>query len=952
MILRAFLKTAVPVLVALLVSACGGGGVPPSGNDLVVAGSGPTAPLAAGQTASFNLTVKNNGPVEAKDLVLSASARGLNQAQLAYTCTAAGNAVCPATLGSSMFASTLPVNGSLSFTISGPVGENVDGVISATLRAEAAGDNDRSNNAVTISGTAFTLQSDVVVTGTGPAAPVGGGSVATFVMKVTNNGPQATGDVLIENRPGASSSLNSITCVASGGAACPTSLNPTMLASAMPVNSALTFTVQTNVAKGYNGTLNNTLSVTLAKDPDKTNNLFTATGIADSASLSGSDIMITGNGPEAPVAAGGVATFAMEVVNNGPQASKTVQLVNSVGSGAILSGITCQAFGGAACPETVGPSMQVPTIPVGGILRFTVSANVAAGAGSGTVKNTMTAILGDDPDKTNNLYTATAATFGADLQVKGTPPSANVKAGSIAAFTMTVTNLGPDAAQDVAITNTVDENLTLSHISCVGSGGAICPTTLGAEMSASLIPSGGALVFTVQDTVTAGFVGRISNTMAVVAAGDAKPGNNSATAAAQSTSANLGVSQTVAERVPAGKTAFFTATVANAGPNLAQNLTLVHTLPSGYTAGTISCTASALAACPAVTGPTMTVASLPVGGKLAFTIPVNLPTTARGNIDALWSVTAEGDADTSNNSAVSTVIAEDPRNGGYKVFAANGKQYGLTLDFDTGAYSMAGQGFAVTGTFTPDASGGGFTIAGNQHFRLAEDMVIGGFDFGFGVRPIVAARRFASAVSELSGNYNLAALSVPSSGTASSRVLAAQFPSSGMLQCNDSTQIYSIANCPAASLYSYGLSVASNVFTAVDPVHGDLQSFYVAKSGGSLVYISAGDAGGGGSGSFRIGLPEITAGFTGSFFGASTLGSWDSVVLTPSLYSVSGVSATNGAFSDNAPLSLLTSGPIGIRSGLRASDQARLYVIQGGFLTVVTGARNGVANGVLEISAP
>lgn len=940
---------------AVLLSACGGGGVPPSGNDLVVTGTGPTAAVQAGQPATFTATVRNNGPVEAKDVVVTNSVRGLVVTQLTYACTAAGGAACPADLGSSLFLSTMPVGSSLTLSVTGNVGENVDGTISATTRADAAGDTDRSNNTVTVSGSAFTVQSNVAVTGTGPSAPVPGGGVATFTMVVTNAGPQPTGDVLIENRPGANSSLNSLSCTASGGAVCPTSLNPTMLASSMPANSALTFTVMTNVARGFNGTINNTLSASVAKDPDKTNNIFTASGIADSANLTGSNVAVSGTGPAAPVAAGGVATFVMTVSNAGPVASGTVQLVNSVGAGAILSGITCAAAGGAACPAAVGPSMQVPTVPVGGTLTFTVSANVAAGAGSGTIKNTLSALLSDDPDKTNNLFTATGATFAADLKVEGTPPSGNVKAGGTAVYTMTVTNLGPDAAQDVAITNTVDENSTLARISCTATGGAICPPATGPEMSAALIPSGGVLSFRVENTVTAGYVGRVTNAMTATAVGDAKAGNNTASVGVQATSANLGVSQTVAEKVSAGRTAFFTATVANAGPNLAQNLVLTQTLPSGYTAGTPSCTASTGAACPTALGASMTLASLPVGTKIAFTFPVTVPANARGPIEAVWAVNADGDPDTTNNSAAATVIAEDPRNGGYKVFASNGRQYGLQIDFDAGSYTMAGHGLSATGSFTADASGGGYTIGGNQRFRVPEDMVVGGFNFDSGVVPFVAARRFASALTDLSGPYNVAARTVPVDGTASTRVFASQFGTGGATYqvCVDNTQLFSIANCPAESLWSYTLSVTNGVFVGIDPVHGDQLSFYLAKSGSNLVYLSAGDAGGAGAGSFRIAIGDLPNGFTGGVAtGASTLGSWDTITLSVSLYSLSGISASGVAFTDSAPLTTASGGPPGIRSGLRASDQARLYAMMGSGITVITGARNGVANGQLEIGAP
>lgn len=940
-----------PVLV-LWLAACGGGGVPPSGNDLVVTGTGPTAPVAGGETATFTMTVRNGGPLEAKDVSLTSTVRGLVQTSVTYACQASGGATCPADVGPSMYLATLPVNGTLTFTVAGPVGEQVDGVISSTLRASASGDPDRSNDFATISGTGYSLQSNVVVSGSGPVDPVPGGGVATFTMVVANGGPQATGDVLIENRPGASSSLASLACSASGGATCPPSLNPIMLASAMPAGSALTFTVGLNVAKGYNGPINNTMSATVQKDPDKTNNIYTASGTADSANLSGSNVVVTGTGPAAPVAVGGTASFQMTVTNPGPQDAATMQVVNSVGAGAVLSGLTCEAAGGATCPAALGPSMQVSSFPVGGVLTFVVSAKVSLGSGGGTVKNTMSALLSNDPDRTNNLYTASGATYAADLEVKASGPTTNVKSGSLATFTMTVSNLGPDAAQDVAITNQVSDALTLTTIRCSESGGAICPPELGSEMSAPLIPAGGSLVFTVDDTVTAGTVGRVSNTMQVVAIGDPKAGNNVATASASASTANLGVSATVSERVAAGKTAYFVATVANAGPNLSQNVALVFTLPTGYSAGVVSCAPYGTAVCPASPSTTMTVPSLPVGGKLVFTIPVAVPSNARGLIEASWSASGEGDSDTSNNLALAATIAEDPRNGGYKLFSTDGRQYGMVLDFDAGAYTVQGHGLVAAGSFTADASGGGFTISGNQRWRLAEDMVVGGFDFGSGVRPFVAVRRFATTVEELTGTFNVSSLSLQVGSAPGSRVYAAQFAEGGLRLCNDVSQFYSMANCPSGSVWTYSLTVANGVYTAVDSVHGDTQTFYAARSGQQLTLLSAGDAVDSGAASFRIGLVETGVFGNATSYGASTDSTWDTVTVNSTLLTLSGVNALGESYSVSAPLAAAPQGPTGVRSGLRSSDQARVYLSQAPHLTVITGARNGAASGYLQISAP
>ncbi len=408
-----------------------------------------------------------------------------------------------------------------------------------------------------------------------------------------------------------------------------------------------------------------------------------------------------------------------------------------------------------------------------------------------------------------------------------------------------------------------------------------------------------------------------------------------------------------AAKVPAGTVATFTATVANAGPNAAQNLTLQHTLTSGYAAGTITCTASGGASCPATTGPSMSLAQLPVGGSLSFSIPVPVSAASRGAITSTLQVTTAGDPASANNAASATTTAEDPRNDSYKAYATDGRLYTLTVDFDARTYTMAGNGLNAGGSFSADGSGTTFTFAGNAKFRVAEDLLVGGFDFGSGVKSFIGARRFVTTLNEPSGEFNTLGLNFPNGAPVDSRIFTSRFINSTLEVCLDNV-IFKITVCPAASVWTYALSISGDEFTGVAAApNNDTIRFRVAKSGATLIYLRAGDASDGTGRRFRVAVPETNGLAGGTFNGASTLGAWGTATLTATTYSVTGTSAGGSPISDSATLSGLgPNGPLGIRVGQRTSDGASVFVMQNSPLAVLVGARGGPAAGYMEIGAP
>jgi hypothetical protein len=117
--------------------------------------------------------------------------------------------------------------------------------------------------------------------------------------------------------------------------------------------------------------------------------------------------------------------------------------------------------------------------------------------------------------------------------------------------------------------------------------------------------------------------------------------------------------------------------------------------------------------------------------------------------------------------------ALDARSGRYTVFATNGTEQTLDVDFDTQRYAMtAPGGDTVMGTFSEDANDPGTyifaseriaTVTNTARFRTTTDAVVGAFPFAvfksepvvYVVQPFIAARSFVTDRSQLAGLYDV-----------------------------------------------------------------------------------------------------------------------------------------------------------------------------------------------------
>src|SRR5262245_14285135 len=176
----------------------------------------------------------------------------------------------------------------------------------------------------------------------------------------------------------------------------------------------------------------------------------------------------------------------------------------------------------------------------------------------------------------------------ADLAVVKTGP-ASVTAGTDILYTITVTNNGPDDAQNVTVTDAVPPNTTFAQFDSISQGSALfVGATNLVTISFGTIAAGGSanLVFEVTVIATTANGTVINNTAtAVSSTADSDPTNNADTTATTVTNqADLAVTKTDApDPVNAGDSLTYTVTVTNNGPNDAPGVNVTDTLPAGTT---------------------------------------------------------------------------------------------------------------------------------------------------------------------------------------------------------------------------------------------------------------------------------------------------------------------------------------------------------------------------------
>ncbi|WP_328952676.1 hypothetical protein [Kitasatospora purpeofusca] len=616
-----------------------------------------TNPVVPGQQIQWQVSVTNNGPSRARDVVVTDSVpAGVTGASMKAD---ADNVPCPINSGTAACPTVeIPVGQTLTWTLTGTLAQ--DATVTPTNTATVTGGPDPSeptHTAVASPTNAPTPQANLTVAKVLLTNPVVPGQQIQWRVSVTNNGPSRARNVVVTDRvpdgvggPSMTAANGSVCPIADGTAVCP--------AVELEVGQTVSYTLSGTLMQDATVTPTNTVVVTGGPDPSTPTHTAVASP-TDSptphASLTVAKALLTD-----PVVPGEVIQWRVTVTNNGPSKARNVVITDRVPDG--VSNAVLQADADAsACPISDGAAVcPAIELEVGQTASYTLTATLAPDA---TVTPTNAVVVTGGPDPTATAHTAVASptavpTPQANLSIAKALLTNPVVPGQRIEWRVTVTNNGPSRARNVVVTDTVPAQVNGAGMTSDADGSA-CPITGGtATCPAVELPAGGSVSYTVSGTLDPAATGTPVNVAVVTGGPDPTATAHTATAQASETvepRASLTVSKALlTDPVVPGESIAWRISVTNNGPSLARDVVVSDRIPEGVVGASFSPDATR-AACPVTAGTaTCPPVEIPVGGTVTYTLSGTLAQDATVTPTNTVVVTGGPDPGTPTHTAVAS----------------------------------------------------------------------------------------------------------------------------------------------------------------------------------------------------------------------------------------------------------------------------------------------------------
>jgi large repetitive protein len=509
-----------------------------------------------------------------------------------------------------------------------------DSTVSTTFSVSSAvADPVSGNNLVQVDTHYATPDANLAITATDAPDPVVNGGNLTFMINVTSAGPDTPSTTTMTASPDPSLTFQSI--AAPAGWTCTTPAvnaagTTTCTHAAFANGGNAQFTLVTRlVASGSGGTLTSNFTThSNIQDPVTTNN---SVQVPTNWIGQTSDLAITKTTLQTAAAQGSTLTYTLATQNNGPTDAANVTVTDTLPAQLLFQSITAPA-GWSCTTPAVGANGTITCTTAllanGATANFTLVTSVAPNA-TGTIQNSASIGFsgGTDPNGGNSsnvpANNSVAVAGNADLRVTKGTGSTSVSPNGTLTYTITLTNLGTEAAASVVMTDVLPASLLFQSISAPA--GFTCTTPApGANgtitCTSSTLANGATATFTLNVTVTGSASGNITNPASASHSGtDPNPANNhdsmTTPVTPPATTADLAVTKTSSvTTAPQFSTVPFTITITNNGPDTATNVGFTDVLqaellfqslssPAGYTCttpaagtnGTITCSGGTLA---------------------------------------------------------------------------------------------------------------------------------------------------------------------------------------------------------------------------------------------------------------------------------------------------------------------------------------------------------------------
>ena len=537
--------------------------------DLSVTKTADQTPAVPGQLFSYTITVTNSGPSDARNVLLIDAL----PAVLLNPLVSIDNGSTYFAWSSPFMLGTLAAGTSRTIRIRGTLSPSATGeLVNTAVVKSTTPDPDLDNNTDT-DVTPIRPSADLSVIKAVEQSPVLAGGQIQYSLLISNAGPsEAENVVLTDALPpelsGAEISAdNGVTWVPFSGV---------YLAGNLAVGAAIRLLIRAVVSPEASGLIRNTAMVgSSTPDPDPDNNRSTVeTPVSPSADLS-----ITKSAAPNPVEAGGTLTYTLTVTNAGPSNAVNVVVQDQISSE--LADAEYSVDGGATWQPWTN-LYRIGALAAGQTFVILIRGTVLP-ASSGSIVNFAT-VSSDtpDPDPDNNTAQDTVdiiASTSADVSVTKSAIPSTAVIGEFLTYQVTVTNYGPNPAENVTLSDELSPILANTEFS-LDRGANWSPW--GSSLALGTLAPGESVLVLIRGLVTPNACDRICNTATVTSTTpDPDLENNTAVLSTPLLrGADLSISKT-ARIIPSscGPLIIYTLTVCNAGPETARQVVITDELP-------------------------------------------------------------------------------------------------------------------------------------------------------------------------------------------------------------------------------------------------------------------------------------------------------------------------------------------------------------------------------------
>ncbi|MFO7652392.1 MAG: DUF11 domain-containing protein [Candidatus Krumholzibacteriia bacterium] len=548
--------------------------VAPDGDlDLVLNKTVDDASPIEGQVIAYSLTVRNDGPADAREVaVIEALPAGVAFVSASVTRGSYSDTTGVWTVGA------VAEGDSVLLVLRGVVEENTSGQTitnSAAIFLDGQVDADESSNrasaAIMVSAIDVALAKTV-----DRRAPIEG-ELITYVLTLTNHGPGGATGIAVSDRLPAGLAFQS----ADPSQGTYDEATAVWTAGDLEDGATATLAIAATIDLGTGGErITNTAAITALEQLDSDpGNDESSVDMVVGARLA--DISVDKSVTETAPDEGQQITYTVTVSNAGPEDASGLYVTDQLPAGVTFR--SAEPSQGTYSKD--GGLWAVGNLAATASASLNLDVTVDAGTSGSIITNSaaVTALEEVDLDEENDHASVDIRVNTVDLALDKTVSNAGPVEGETISYTITVANDGPGRATEVRVTDRLPAGVT--HVGDSPSQGSYAPVS--GVWTVGSIEAGAQASLVIDASVDAGTAGATivnTTTLTNVAQIDTEAGNDSDAAAITPGAqvADLEITKTVTDSTPSeGQEIAYTVTVRNRGPQDATGVVVTDQLPAG-----------------------------------------------------------------------------------------------------------------------------------------------------------------------------------------------------------------------------------------------------------------------------------------------------------------------------------------------------------------------------------